>query len=351
VEHSSPDYTGLRAALDDSEVAIFVLGPSFSIQWVNTTAESYFGIKREDIVGEDKRLLINSTIKSIFERPERFATTIFDTYDDNSYVEEFECHVLPSEQRTERWLLHQSHPIENGPLAGGRIEHYTDISDRKQREQELQEERNRLEEFASVVSHDIRTPLNIAEGRLKLAQEECDTPHLDPARDAIERMERIVNDVLWLSREGRTIGSMESIVLRDIIDTTWTMVADSTDKAELRYASDNCLEHSVMADSDRLQQLLENIFQNAIEHAGTDVTVSVGVLEDGFYIEDDGPGIPENRREDVFTAGYSTRDNGTGFGLRIAEQVANGHGWTICLTTGSEGGARFEITGIDFVDS
>nr|WP_079991684.1 ATP-binding protein [Halobaculum gomorrense] len=74
----------------------------------------------------------------------------------------------------------------------------------------------------------------------------------------------------------------------------------------------------------------------------------VGVLDDGFYIEDDGPGIPENKREDVFDAGYSTAEDGAGFGLSIVKHVAEAHGWEIQVTDGSEGGARFEITGIEF---
>lgn len=100
-----------------------------------------------------------------------------------------------------------------------------------------------------------------------------------------------------------------------------------------------------MADSDRLQQLFENLFRNAIEHGSQDVAVYVGDLEDGsgIYIADDGPGIPENNREDVFESGYSTTETGTGFGLAIVKEIVEAHGWTISVTDNSSGGARFEI--------
>ncbi len=76
--------------------------------------------------------------------------------------------------------------------------------------------------------------------------------------------------------------------------------------------------------------------RNAVEHGGEDVTVTVGELDDGFYVEDDGPGIPENARDNVFDVGYSTTEDGTGFGLSIVKQVADAHGWTIRVTDGSE---------------
>lgn len=107
-------------------------------------------------------------------------------------------------------------------------------------------------------------------------------------------------------------------------------------------------EGLILADGGRLQELLENLFRNAIKYGGQDVTISVGVLDDGFYVKDDGHGIPENKRDEVFDAGYSTAEDGIGFGLSIVKQVAEAYGWRIQVTEGGEGGARFEIRGIEF---
>jgi len=106
----------------------------------------------------------------------------------------------------------------------------------------------------------------------------------------------------------------------------------------------------VEADQSRLRQLLENLCHNAVEHGGEDVTVSVGTVDDGFYVADTGPGIPESDRKKVFESGYSTGEDGTGFGLRIVEEVVDAHGWDIRVTDSDQGGARFEITGVAEVD-
>ncbi len=123
------------------------------------------------------------------------------------------------------------------------------------------------------------------------------------------------------------------------------------------------------ADADQLQQLLENLFRNAVEHGstgsrdspddavehgstgdrddspdrGAGVTVTVGETDRGFFVEDDGVGIPPENRDTVFEAGYTTSSQGTGFGLNIISQVAAAHGWEVTVSEGAEGGARFEF--------
>jgi len=104
---------------------------------------------------------------------------------------------------------------------------------------------------------------------------------------------------------------------------------------------------TIEADYNRLCQLLENLFRNAIDHGGEAVTVRVGNMDDGFYIEDTGVGVSEDDREKIFEVGYSTSSDGTGFGLGIVKQIAEAHGWTISVTEGTQGGARFEITGVE----
>jgi PAS domain S-box-containing protein len=233
------------------------------------------------------------------------------------------------------------------PEGDGHLWVYRDITRHKDRERALQRERDRLDEFAGVVSHDLRNPLNVAGSRLELAQDECDSEHLDAIRAALDRMDSITEDVLHLAREGRDIGSVDDVVVADAVDAAWEMVANDTERAALRYADD--ISTVVLeADEDRLQQLLENLFSNSIEHGGEDLTVTVGRVDDGLYVEDDGSGFPDDRRDEVFTAGYSTSDDGTGFGLSIVEGIVDAHGWEIDATEATNGGARFEITGVEF---
>lgn len=230
-------------------------------------------------------------------------------------------------------------------LAGGlttALEQVERTEQLRTRERELTERNDRLEEFASIVSHDLRNPLTVAEGRLDLAAAECDSEHLDRVERAHDRMRALIEDLLLLAREGEAGTDVEPVALAPLVTGCWANV--ETDAARLVTDTDR----TVRADESRLKQLFENLMRNAVEHGDGRPTVTVGELDDGFYVEDDGPGIPADERESVFAAGYSTSDDGTGFGLSIVEQIAKTHGWDVRVTEGREGGARFEITGVEF---
>jgi signal transduction histidine kinase len=215
----------------------------------------------------------------------------------------------------------------------------------QQATERIEEQRDQLEKFASVVSHDLRNPLGVVQGYLDLAAETGDPEHFDRCRDALDRMDTLIDDLLTLAREGDTIAETESVELSALVTECWSYVsaADATLDVET--------DLEIRGDRNRLQQLFENLFRNATEHGGDDVTVRVGTLRDetGIYVEDDGPGIPEPDREEVFEDGYSTEDDGTGFGLSIVKQVTDAHGWDVAVTDGTDGGARFEMTGLDRV--
>ena len=208
----------------------------------------------------------------------------------------------------------------------------------------IERQRDQLEEFTSVVSHDLRNPLSIVQGYLDLAEQTGDPDHFDRCHNALDRMEQLIDDLLVLTREDDSVTDTESIDLTDVVEQSWSFVP--TEEATIHVEPD----HEIMGNWSRVQQLFENLFRNAIEHGGEDVTVRVGALEDGtgLYIEDDGPGFPERANEEIFDDGYSTSEQGTGFGLTIVDQVVDAHRWEIVATEGTDGGARFEITGVEF---
>lgn len=212
---------------------------------------------------------------------------------------------------------------------------------RKQVTKRLQQKNKRLEEFANIVSHDLRNPLGIVMGRLELAQETGDPAEFARCFDALERMEALIDDILTLSKAGKAIDDLEQVALAELAERAWSSI--SAENATLELSG----HVTVPADVSRLQQLMENLFRNAIEHGGEDVSVTVGVLSDGFYVEDDGVGISESDRDSVFDSGYSTESAGTGFGLAIVADIVEAHGWKISIEDGDAGGVRFEITGID----
>jgi PAS domain S-box-containing protein len=221
----------------------------------------------------------------------------------------------------------------------GTVAMYIDISERES----VKRANERLEEFASVVSHDLRNPLTVATGRLELAIEECNSDHLDSLQRALDRMETLIDDLLTLAREGKDVTDAQPVDLSTVINGCWENV--ETNQASL--ITD--IDRNVCADKNRLKQVFENLFRNSVEHGRADVTVTVGRLDDGFYIEDDGPGIPSDERDAVFEPGYSQSTDGTGFGLSIVKRIITAHDWRIRITDGTDGGARFEIMNVEFV--
>jgi signal transduction histidine kinase len=215
--------------------------------------------------------------------------------------------------------------------------------ERRRAEARLTRERDRLDEFASVVSHDLRSPLSVARGRLELGREEHDGPHFEAAGRALVRMEELIDDLLALAREGMTIEEPTELSVAGGAETAWVTV----ETADATLAVDPGTGR-VLGDRSRVRQLFENLFRNAVEHGGPDVTVTVGPLEEGsgFYVADDGPGIPPGERERVLRTGYTTSSEGTGFGLSICRRIAEANGWGLRVTESEDGGTRVELSGV-----
>jgi len=213
-----------------------------------------------------------------------------------------------------------------------------------QSERQLQQTNQRLEEFAGIVSHDLKNPLKVASGRIELAREECDSEHLDSVADAQKHMADLIEDLLALSRQGKWAGETEPVNLKEISITCWQAVTGIEPSIRIE------TEKQILADPTSLSRVFENLFTNAVQYVGPNVTITVGELPDGFYIEDDGPGIPNEERELVFEPGHTIVEEGTGLGLTIIKHVIEAHGWDIRIVEGTHGGTRFEITGVEIAE-
>jgi PAS domain S-box-containing protein len=233
----------------------------------------------------------------------------------------------------------------------GRVIILRDVTQRVQRQAELshqtaalERQNKRLERFAEVVSHDIRNPINIVQAHVELAME-ADTadrePHHDKIEANVEEMQHIIDEMLTLTDQEESVATVEVASLRTLCKESWAKV--ETDGATLAIDSDRHVE----ADRARVRQILENLFRDAVQRGGSDVTVTVGDLDSGFYVADDGPGIDPTYTEQVFEEGFSTDPQGTEFGLWIVKNAVESHGWTIALEERSQGGTRFEIRGVD----
>ena len=256
-------------------------------------------------------------------------------------------------QRTLRFVITPVSQSTEMVLATG-----VDITDLVNRVETLERKNNRLDEFASVVSHDIRNPLNVAMLNLTLLADEYDRSEIDTARKSLDRIDSLINDLLVVAREGRKVNKTNRIDLSTLATAAWGHV--ETNGATLEVES-SC---QLTCDRTRLSQVFENLFRNSVEHGiqsetatgrtngqrsgghadqTESITVRVGCFENGFYIEDDGQGIPADERDEIFDLGYSDSETGTGFGLAIVESIIDAHGWQITATESESGGARFEI--------
>lgn len=208
-------------------------------------------------------------------------------------------------------------------------------------ETDLRRQNERLERFASIVSHDLRGPLSVASGRLHMVADECNSDYIDDVAAAHDRIDELLSDILLLAREGDVVDVVDTVDLETVVNEAWRQVP--ADGGTLTVGETRGLS----ADESRLQQAFENLLRNALEHADDGVHIIVGTLPDGIYVQDDGPGLSDEEREDIFEPGYSSQQNGTGFGLTIVREIVEGHGWSIDVTESADGGARFEIRGID----
>lgn len=318
---------------------MYIVDEEGHVTTVNDALVEMTGHSREGILGEPLSLLFG---EDGYEREREMSkqllgsettTATFETVLETKAGEEIPC-------ETQVVLVQEA-------AVHGSVGVVRDITERKRREQKLREQNERLEAFAQIVSHDLRNPLGVSQGYLDLLEETESFEHLESVREGLDRMEALIGDVLTVAREGEWANNLEQVDLAAVAREAWDNV--TTESAALEIDS----TVSLTADGSPLLRLLENLFRNAIEHgqsgAAPDhtLTVRVGALEgdrDGFFVADDGTGIPPELRQDVFDSSVSTGSSGIGLGLWVVREVAEGHGWTVSVDESDAGGARFSFT-------
>ena len=325
-----------HALIEVLEDPVYVIDEEGRFKFVNEAFVETFGYKQAELVGKDMSMVKDDT--AIEQGEDNLSRILSSDGADNAY---FETEIQPKNGEPIPCEDNMTTLPYDGKYFDGSTGILRDISERKAREQELRRQNKRLDEFASVVSHDLRNPLTVAEGSLELLREDCDSEQVNKVDSALTRMDDLIENLLQLARTEERMDSTESVNLAEVVENCWQNV--ETADATIQIGTDE----TIQADRSRLAQLCENLMRNAVEHNEHDVTVTVDDLVDGFYVDDDGAGIPEDERDDVFTTGYTTVEEGTGFGLSIVSEIVEAHGWNVRLTENSEGGARFEITDVD----
>jgi len=340
---------------------MYSLDPGGHFMTVNDALLSMTGYSREGILGEPVSFILgpenasnddcDHRIEDAIERlradPTAETTTLeveVQRKNGSTFPGENKIALLPGE----------------GPVRGT-VGVLRDVTERKEREHELERQNERLEAFASVVSHDLRNPLSVARGYAE--RDEFEGPGADRIVDALDRMETIIDDVLALARHGELATDTASHELRSVVLDAWTNV--ETESARLVVDSSARL----VFDRSSVLRLLENCFRNAVEHGASSessatvgraavVTVSVGLIQpegasgpSGLYVADDGPGMEPELREQVFESSVTTSEDGHGLGLWIVREVADAHDWAVRATESATGGARFEFSDVSVAGS
>ncbi len=370
--------------LNSSMVGIFVLDSKFSVVCVNQAIERFFGIRKEDVIGKDKKHLICEHIKDIFENPKTFMEKVIATYDNNTYVERFECRVLPDGKREDRYLEHWSMPITTGTYKGGRIEQYTDITSRKKTENklkdlnlELQEQDTKRIDFLSTVSHEIRTPLTLVLGFVHMIEKKLENvlfPLINIDSDKVNRtvnqiktnintvkvegvrLTSLIDDMLDISKmeEGKSDLKREHFSVAVIIGRALEVTNSFIEMYQIDMVEDIESElPEVIGDIDKITQVVINLISNAMKFTDEGpIICRARKINNEVIISviDKGVGIADADQEKIFEKFSQVRSEpkgrpkGTGLGLAICKNIVEQHGGRIWVESKLGVGSSFSFS-------
>ncbi|GGN22324.1 sensor histidine kinase [Halarchaeum nitratireducens] len=324
----------LREIVSVTEQALWVFSADWSeLQFINDRHEALFG-QSTDTLRDDPTSFLDRVHEGDIER-----VTVAMEHASAGEPQVVEYRVDKSEA-VQLWVESRCRPIRDDTGAVTSIVGLSrDVTDRKVYQRELVEKVDQLEEFAGTVAHDLRNPLNVADGNVRLVANEYDHERLGTVLSALDRMDVLIEDLLERARAGELVGERSRVEFAELVTGSYENV--HAPGSSLDVTGSIGLE----CDAARVMEAFENLIRNAAEHGPSDVTITAGVLADdrGVYVEDDGPGIPAIERERIFEKGYTTAKSGSGFGLAIVERIIDGHGWSIDARKSASGGARFEI--------
>ena len=282
--------------------------------------------------------------------------------------------------------------IELAEMLGATVEAALDrvskLNTLEEREASLAHKTERLDTLVSKAAHELRNSITVLMNRVDLARRTGDATHLRDLQQSVERMERLVDDIILVSQMemDELSEDLPRVELAALIRECWASVQTETATLNTRLT-----DAVVSADPTRVGQLLDNLFRNAVQHGGSDVTVTVGrlgaesapdpdpapdspaappadghgaggeagdrqsepepkpELASGFYVADDGRGIDPAVNDQPLKPGVKRTDNWTGsIGLEVVSEVAELHGWSVRITESVDGGVRVEIAGVEW---
>lgn len=328
---------------------VYVVNEDAAFEYVNEAFLELTGYEREEIIGSEPGLVKSD--EGVERADDMLAKVVSETGPD---TQQFRVDIRTKEGDIVPCHDHMA-ALPFDEEFRGSVGILRDISTQQRTREELVRQNERLEEFVSIVSHDLRAPITNAKAAASLAESTGDPERFEQLAAEHDRMERMIDELLTLAKEGETVTETERVQLEPLVEECWESFCRDDDTLRSTLGDDFTVE----ASHSRLRRLLENLVRNAVEHGSTGnrpetddsvdhgdspVTVTVGELDvGGFYVSDDGAGIDPKDREHVFEPGFTSDGSGTGFGLTIVKRIADAHGWELRVSEGTDGGARFEF--------
>lgn len=276
-----------------------------------------------DRVHEEDRTTITEATQSVFETGE---------------PKTVEFRTVPRLDVT--WIKTQIQPVFNEDDAVLWVVGLSrDITDQKEREQTLKEQAEHFDQLLHSIASDLETCSQTLQDRQEPANETDETTQIDDARtvaDFLNELQERLTTIVQIPS-----GGDEGIHL-DIADLASDAWANpnftNSSKLEIRGSP------QIVGDPDATQQLLEHLLMNSIDHTDGDTTVHIGAVTNGFYIEDNGPGVDPEVREKIFKPGATTKPDCAGLGMTIVRQIADHHGWELKISAAEQlTGTRIEV--------
>ncbi|UCD72085.1 MAG: GHKL domain-containing protein, partial [Syntrophobacterales bacterium] len=262
------------------------------------------------------------------------------------------------EERIIAW--HNAVLRDEGGNIIGTLSSGEDITQRKQGEEALRMKNEELENFTSIISHDLKNPLVTVRGFVSALEEdhggkldEEAKRYLGFIRDASAKMEALVKDLLELSRVGKVVHPKDGTDFSRVVQESVKVFSSRIE--ELGIALVMADEFPVVrCDRRRMTQVMENLLSNAIKFMGKNPSPRIEIghrEEDGvhrFWVKDNGIGIDSRYHEKIFEIFQSLKEvkdeEGTGVGLAIAKKIVEQHGGRIWVESAKRRGSTFFFT-------
>lgn len=237
----------------------------------------------------------------------------------------------------------------------------TDVTERKQRERELQETKReleqsneRLERFAYVATHDLQEPMRMVKSYVDLLEEEL-AEQLDGetkefmqfAVEGADRMQEMLNGLLQYSRIKTRADPFVAVDAEAVVEEIRRDLHLRLEEQHAELTVESL--PTVTADRDQLALVFQHLLTNALDHGGEGLAIDIRATERDeeteFAIADTGPGIPEYRQDDIFAIfDAGTDSEGTGIGLAVCQQIVHRHGGEIWVASTEGEGTTFHFT-------